>query len=40
MIWHKTVGYVSWFLVSRLAILGICVGIPLGIGWFLGWLSS
>jgi len=32
--------YVCWFLVSRVALLGICVGVPLALGYLLGWLSS
>jgi hypothetical protein len=32
--------YVSWFLISRVALLGICVGVPLAFGYLLGWLSS
>ena len=29
-----------WFLITRVALLGICVGIPLGLAWLMGWLSS
>jgi len=29
-----------WFLITRVAILGTCVGIPLGLAWLIGWLSS
>lgn len=40
MIRGKTLGRVSWFLISRVALLGICVGVPLGLGYLVGWLGS
>ncbi len=29
-----------WFVVTRVALLGVCVAIPLGIAWLIGWLCS
>gem|GEM_PF-6644968 len=40
MIWGKLLGRASWFLLSRVALLGICVAIPVGLGWALGWFCS
>lgn len=31
---------VSVFLVSRLALFALCVAVPLGLGWLVGWLCS
>lgn len=33
-------GHVLWFLTTRVAILAVCVAVPLGLGWLLGWLSK
>jgi len=30
----------SWFLISRLAILGFCCAVPVAFGWILGLLLS
>lgn len=36
----RGVAHGTWFLVTRLALLGVCVAIPLGFGLLLGWLCS
>ncbi|MEE8471032.1 MAG: hypothetical protein V3S51_06865 [Dehalococcoidia bacterium] len=33
-------GKVFWFLITRVAILSVCIAIPLGFSWALGWLFS
>ena len=31
---------VSLFLVTRLTLFALCVAIPLGLGWLVGWACS
>jgi hypothetical protein len=31
---------VSVFLASRLTLFALCVAIPLGLGWLVGWMCS